>query len=349
MRGYHHLTYTDRTIFERYYNAGVSMREIASILGVALSTVYAERDRGLYDCIDSRTYNDIKKYSSSIAQDKADYFSTAKGAPLKLGKHYDFCKLVAHKILKEKKSPDVIVHELRRSGQWTVCTTTLYSYIEHGYIDGVTLADLWDIPRRKSRHNEKIEHTAKAPMGTSIERRPAFINNREELGHWEFDTVIGKSKGKGEALLVLTERISTAEIVIKLHDKTAHSVVLAFDKIERDLLRHGYRFKDVFKSVTVDNGSEFSNFYGMEHGRNGERRTSLYYCHPGHPSERGLNENKNKLVRRFFPKGQSVRNVKAKQCHEAMDYINNLLCRNLNYRTPWEVIQPLFIAAKKIL
>ena len=149
---------------------------------------------------------------------------------------------------------------------------------------------------------------ARAPKGESIENRPQEINDRETFGHWEMDCVEGKKKTK-EALLVLSERLTRQEIIIKMPDKTAASVVKALNRLER---KYGRRFPQVFKSITVDNGSEFADCAGIEKsifGRGKRQRTTVYYCHPYSAYERGTNENINKMIRRFLPKGTDFRQV----------------------------------------
>lgn len=326
-----YLTYTDRLIYEKLYNAGKSKKEIRSILGFSLQTIYNEEKRGLYEHL-NHDYTISLKYSADIAQQKIDYSNSAKGQPLKLGKHYDFIEEVATSILIDKKSPDVIVQERRNAGQWTVCTTTLYSYIHQGFIPGVTNKNLWQRSRRKKRKYAKVIRHKRPPAGTSIERRPKAINDRKTFGHWEMDLVIGKSKGKGQALLVLTERQTRYEIIVKLFDKSSSGVVSALDWLSKR-----YNFPQVFRSITVDNGSEFADCFAMEHDKDGNRRTTLYYCHPYNSCEKGTCENHNKMIRRFLPKGKSLRQITQKDCDRIADWMNHYPRRILGYKTPAEL------------
>ena len=104
-------------------------------------------------------------------------------------------------------------------------------------------------------------------------------------------------------MLVLTERKTRDEIIVKLPDQKAASVVEAIDKLER---KWGDMFTKVFRSITVDNGVEFSDYEGLERSilHEGEKRTFLFYCHPYSSWERGTNENNNRLIRRHIPKGE---------------------------------------------
>lgn len=136
------------------------------------------------------------------------------------------------------------------------------------------------------------------------------------------DCVEGKKKTK-ETLLVLSERLTREEIIIKMPDKTAASVVKALNRLER---KYGRRFQQVFKSITVDNGSEFSDCAGIEtslFGRGKRKRTTVYYRHPYSAYEKGTNENINKMIRRFLPKGTDFRKVSVEYVERVETWINN--------------------------
>ena len=141
----------------------------------------------------------------------------------------------------------------------------------------------------------------KAPRGTSIEERPIEIFNRKEFGHWEMDCVCGPTK---HALLVLTERLTRKEIIFQISNKKAETVVHCLNILERQF---GKKFSKVFKTITVDNGVEFSDWIHLEKSRYGKhKRTKIYYCHPYCLSERGTNESLNREIRRLIPKGSDL-------------------------------------------
>ncbi|MCM1234797.1 MAG: IS30 family transposase, partial [Ruminococcus flavefaciens] len=255
-KSYSRMTWTDRLNIEKLFNAGATYRTISQKTGFAISAVYYEVQRGLYDHLDGSTWKILKRYSARIAQDDADWQATIKGCPIKLGNRHAYAKDIATRIL-SGESPDQIIGDLKRRNKWTVSTPTLYRYIDQGYIPGVTNKDLRDKSRRKKRTYKKVK-AARAPKGTSIERRPKEINDRSTFGHWEMDSVIGKARGKKESLLVLTERMTRYEIIIKATAKTSAATVSALSKIVK-------RFpKGTFQSVTVDNGSEFQDADGIQ-------------------------------------------------------------------------------------
>lgn len=317
---FHHLTFTERLTIEKMYNSGSSYREIAAFLNRAVSGIYREIQKGIYFKRDSKTWKDIKSYSATIAQQKADFQNTSHGRPVKLGNNYKYAEYVRQQI-KDKFSPDAICGSLKHKGEFTVSTSTLYRYIDQGYIPGVSNNDLLEKPNRK-RTYRKVHPAKRPPVGTSIEKRPDEIKHRNTFGHWEMDCVIGHSKGKGQAVLVLTERLTRYELIFKLKEKTALSVNRKMEKLIKNS-------PGLFQSITCDNGSEFSSAYTLP--------VPVYYCHPYCSSERGSNENGNRIIRRYFPKGSDFKKLTQKDCDYVASRINSMPRKLLNYATAAEL------------
>lgn len=232
-------------------------------------------------------------------------------------------------MIKRGFSPDAITGRLKRSGQWTVSTATLYDYIEKQYLPGISNGNL--LIKSKEKKPKAPKRPARRPAGTSIEDRPRDVLTRSSFGHWELDSVIGKAKGKRESLLVMTERKSRFQLMLHVPSKSSATTVKALHKLISS-------FKPgTFKTITCDNGSEFSNANGMEFAPTGERQTSVYYCHPFASCERGSNENANRIIRRFFPKSKSLVKVTHRQVQAVQNWINDLPRRILGYATAREV------------
>lgn len=144
------------------------------------------------------------------------------------------------------------------------------------------------------------------------------------------DTVYSKKKGS-KALLVLTERLTRKEIIERMPDRTAESTVKALDRIER---RYGARFRKIFRTITVDNGGEFSDVERLERSaiRKGAR-TKFYYCHPYSSYERGSNECQNKMIRRKHPKGTDFGKVTVEEVKKTEEWVNNYPREILGWRT----------------
>lgn len=322
MPKYHRLTWIDRLRIEKLYNSGCTYRAIAAALGRSVSCIHREVKRGLYNHLDSSTLLYIKRYSAQIAQEDAHFQFSSHGRPLAVGSNHEYTRSVSNRIL-SGESPDAIVGDLRAKKEWTVSTSTLYRYIAFGYIPGVTLSDLPYPPRK--RRKRSIRRGGHAPAGFSIEQRPSEINSRSTFGHWEMDSVIGHLRGEGQSILVLTERLTRYELIFKVPDKSTSSVNRA---VEAALSKYPH---GTFKSITVDNGTEFARAYTLP--------LPVYYCHPFCSSERGSNENANRLIRRYFRKGESLSHKTQQDCDIVSRAINSMHRKILGYRTAEEVFQ----------
>lgn len=193
----------------------------------------------------------------------------------------------------------------------------------------------WAKLRPLFMHCKCGKSASRAPAGESIEQRPEEIDEREEFGHWEGDTVYsGKGKRKTtRALLTLTERKTRKEIIIAIPNRKAETVVKALDALERKL--GARRFRAIFKSITFDNGTEFAAAEELERSCVNKRlpRTKVYFCHPYSSWERGTNENTNGMIRRRFPKGTNFAAVTNAQIAQAENWINNYPRKILGYKS----------------
>lgn len=340
-KGSHQLTRADRIKIEALLKEGLSKAKIAAHLGVHRSTIYNELKRGEYEHRNSDWTTEIR-YSPDIAQEKAEENLKVRGTQLKIGNDIAYANYIEDKIVNEDYSPAAVLGELKAQGRekefnTTVCVATLYSYIDKGVFLKLTNKDL-PVKKNKKRGYKKVrKQQARAAAGDSIEKRPEEIDQREEFGHWEMDSVIGKRGISKNVLLVLTERKTRDEIIFKLPDHTDEAVVAALDRLER---RYGSdMFKQIFKTITVDNGSEFADVNGLERSilEEGEKRTHLYYCHPYSSWERGTNEVTNKMVRRKVPKGTNFDDKTDEEIEEIENWINGYPRRIHGYRSAGEL------------
>ena len=328
------LTFNDRLRLEVLVKAGHKTKEIAGILGFHISTIYRELKRGTFTARNSNETTE-ERYSPDIAQEKKDEILASKGADLKIGNELAFANRIEEIILENDYSPAAALAQIKKEGyDFTICVTTLYSYIEKGVFLNLTLKDLPE--KRKDDKKKKRTTTQKrASKGESIENRPDEINTRDEFGHWEMDTVVGKKGASKKSLLVLTERKTRKEIIFMLKAHTTAEVVKSLDRLERKL---GAKFRKIFKTITVDNGAEFQDYEGMERSRrNKKKRTTIYYCHPYSSWERGSNENQNKLVRRHVPKGSDFDDKTQRDAEKIAEWINNYPRKILGYRSAEEL------------
>lgn len=323
MRRFRQLTRSDRLKIEALEKAGISRREIAGQIGVHISTVYRELGRGRY--IHTNTdLTEEERYSPDIAEEKYRANLRDKGPDLKIGSDHELAKYIETKIADDGYSPEAVLLEIATQGlnfKTTISKQTLYSYIDKGIFLRITNKEL---PVKGVRRNKtkKVKTQSRASAGVSIEKRPEKIKTREEFGHWEMDTVIGKRGESKHSLLVLTERKTRIEIICLLQEHTAEQVCEKLDKIEA---KWKDKFKQIFKTITVDNGSEFADWERMQRSciDPEKNRTMIFYCHPYCSFERGSNENQNRLVRRKIPKGTNFDDKTESDIQKVEDWINN--------------------------
>lgn len=319
------LVEKDRYCIEKLLARGASTCEIADVLGVSARTIRREIKRGMVEQMDTFLVKHLV-YRADYAQGVHDFLASNRGAPLLLVRYSDILEEIEKK-LRKHWSPDAIVGMLRRMGKSAMCTKTLYNWLYNGYIEGFK----WEKRRRKGKIKLRVSY--KNPMARSITERP--IEAEERLpGHWEMDLVLSGA-GLSGCLLVLTERSSRYEHIIQLPDKTQSSVKAGLDKLER---QYKGAFKQEFKTITCDNGSEFLDTVSLESSCLYDgKRTTIYYAHPYSAWERGSNENANKLIRKFIKKGEDIGKLPQAYIKRIEKYINNYPRKIFGYRTAAEV------------
>ena len=331
-RSFKHISERERYQIEILLKEKRTPKEIGSILGKHKRTIERELARGRVRMMRSDlTYQEA--YCADTAQTVTRRNGQNKGAGLKIGHDHKLAAHIERKIRIDRYSPDAVIGEIRDKGlafETSICTKTLYNYIDKEVFAHITNKDLPVKRARRKKRQQRVRVAYNNRKGASIEQRPEAAEYREEYGHWEMDCVVS---GKGKAaLLVLTERKTRKELIRKMADKTQQSVRKALDRIERE---YGKHFKEVFKTITVDNGSEFLNSTDLECSvrRPGIQRTCIYYAHPYSAWERGSNENANKLIRRFIPKGTNISKLTHKDIQRIEHWMNNYPRRIHGYKS----------------
>ena len=331
---YTHLAERDRYKIEILLKDEKDADEIARLLRRDRSTIYREIKRGRtrrlgYDFFEKT------EYRANVAQADYDKQGKNKERSLKIGKDKDLEAYIRIKLIKEKFSPDAIIGQIKVDGlefEGSITTKTLYNYIDAGLFAGISNQNLWQKRNKKKRGYRTISRVnTKNRQCRSIEDRPKEINNRVEYGHWEGDTVKGPMGAKA-GLFTLTERKTREEIIVKIYEGTQEAIQEALDGLEA---KHGAGFKVKFKSITFDNGVEFLGWRRLEVSVLGlsERRTTVYFAHSYSSWERGTNENQNRMIRRFIPKGTNIANVGEEEVQRIQDWMNNYPRKILGYKT----------------
>lgn len=348
MRIFKHLTKTQRLQLETLLMAKMPKKKIAQTLGVHLSTIYREIRRGeyqhklyVYDYYGDKVGEKfVTRYSSDKAHEKYRMHLKNKGADIKLGKDYEYAEYIERKIVDEKLSPLAVLGEIKRKGlkfNTSISINTLYKYIERGYFSRLELKHL---PMKEKRRQKRKRGVVikRPPRGVSIEKRPIEVLERKTFGHWEMDCVCGPTLN---TLLVLTERLTRKEIIFPMPNQKSESVLRCLNRLE---YRFGKKFKQIFRSITVDNGSEFSDYIGLQRSIYKGKRTQVYYCHPYCSSERGTNERINREIRRLIPKGSDLSKYSEKDIQDVEDWVNSYPRQVLNFATSQELFEKQLLA-----
>ncbi|SKA73039.1 Transposase and inactivated derivatives, IS30 family [Eubacterium uniforme] len=337
-RPYRHLNKEDRIRIETLYNNGHSGREISKILGFNQSTICRELKKGMYEHTNSdltTTY----KYSYNKAQEITEINVSKRGPKyLKIDKQKEYAEFIEKDIVENKHSPEVALVEAKKAGfKFHISVRTLYNYIDMDLFTGISLSNL---PVKRKRNKRSISVTKyktlkkEAPLITD---RPEEVEDRKIFGHWEMDTVKGRKGVTKGCLLVLTERKTRKEIIRFLKNQKSESVVKELNEIEKIF---GEKFSDIFKSITVDNGSEFSDYENMKKSAIHEGdRVEIYYCHPYSSWERGSNENGNRFIRRIIPKGKDFDKITSDKVNKIEYWMNNYPRRMFGFKTAEELYQ----------
>ena len=324
-RKFHHLTEIQRGEIQAMVKLKVPKVQIAIIVGISRSTLYEELKRGTVIQMNS-DLTTREEYFADVGQRVYEENRQKCRKPFKIAKAEEFVEYAEEKIIKEKMSPDSVAGYAKKHKLFeeTVCTKTLYNYIDNGLIK-VKNIDLAQKVRRKPKRKRNRENLKK--LGESIELRPKSVEDREEFGHWEIDTVIGKSEAD-EVLLTLDERKTRKRYIMRLPAKKAQCVIKALEILKE---QYGDKFAQVFKSITADNGSEFAELSSIE--------VPVYFAHPYSSWERGTNERQNGLVRFFIPKGKPISKVSDRTIKRAEEWINKIPRKLFNYSSSAELFE----------
>jgi transposase, IS30 family len=334
---YAHLKESERYKIEVLLADRKKVAEIAKLLRRNKATIYREIGRGAV----ARVQYDLSEkitYRAHVGQAEYEKRGRNKERSLKIGRDKDLEEYIRVKLVEERFSPDAIIGGIKVSGRkftGMICTKTLYNYIDKGIFSGISNKDLWQKRNKKRRKYRPVGRMSRTNrMCRSIEKRPLAVEKRLDYGHWEGDTLKGP-QGSKVSLITLTERKSREEIIIKVGQASQEAIKVAVDNLE---LKYGHSFKRKFKSITFDNGVEFLDWRSLEISiLDKGRRTTIYFAHSYSSWERGTNENHNRMIRRFIPKGTDIADLKESEIKDIEGWMNNYPRKILAYKTPKQV------------
>jgi IS30 family transposase len=317
------MSYCQITASERYTlgllrQQRLSNSAIARVLGRHRSTVGRELHR-------NGTHHD-----GWYRHELADWYARGRRSRSRRNRRFlpaDWVRVQT--LLQADWSPEQIAGRLRLEGTLAISHETIYRYV---WCDKAAGGSLYTHLRtaRKQRRKRYGSYDSRGRLADKrpITARPAIVETRRHVGHWEADTMLGASQA-GACVLSLVERKTGYVALGKLPRRAAPEV----NRRARHLI--GIQPRPVH-TITVDNGTEFHSYRAIE------RATSarFYFATPHHAWERGTNENTNGLLRQYLPKGHSMEHLTQHDCTRIAMTLNRRPRKRLGFRTPEECYVP---------
>ena len=291
---------------------GLNQSQIARELGRHRSTVCREVRRN-----GSRSDG---RYRAATAQERTQGRRSRSRRNLRFSAA-DFARV--DELLCRQWSPEQVAGHLARAGLLSISHETIYRHVWSDKRQGGTLfTHLRGARKRRRKRYGAYDSRGRLAGKRMISERPAEVESRERVGHWEADTVAGA--GTKDCVLTLVERKTGLVLVGKLADRTADALSRRLTQLIRGAGR--------VETVTADNGTEFHG-YGRVERLTG---AAFYFARPYHSWERGSNENANGLLRQYLPKGVSMAGLSQHQCNAIARRLNLRPRKRLGFRTPLE-------------
>jgi IS30 family transposase len=311
---YRQLNAEERSVLAALRTLGLSQAEIARELGRHRSTVGRELKRncapydGWYRAVRAHQRAHARRYRSR----RNRQFGPAEMARVE-------------ELLKEEWSPEQVSGHLERTKELAISHETIYRHVWRDLKKGGTLHAHLRCARKQCRKRYgRYDSRGRLAGKRMIGERPAVVERRRQIGHWEIDTMMGESLGESsDCILTLVERKTGYVAIGKLKARTAAETNRALLEL---LARHPGRVA----TITADNGTEFHWYEKVE----AVSPVKFYFATPHHSWERGTNENTNGLIRQYLPKGQSMAKVTQSQCDTIADHLNHRPRKRHAYKTP---------------
>ena len=313
---YQHLSLAERYYIETELKMEVSINKIAKAIGRSQSSISREilRNTG------QRGYR--HKQANRFAEER----QATKPKSTKLTEEVKYLVIAC---LKREWSPEQIAGRFSDDGWISLHHETIYQFILADKAEGGQLYKYLRHQNKTYRKRYGSSHNRSGiPNRVDIDKRPSEANNRERVGDWEADTIIGKDH-KG-VIVTLDDRKTKLRLAAPVAGKKAKYVKDAIVTMLSPV-------KEFVKTITFDNGKEFTLHEKIATDLNCE----TFFAKPYHSWERGQNENANGLLRQYFPKTMELVDVSLKQVLEAVDKLNNRPRKCLNFKTPYEVFENL--------
>ena len=310
---YKRVTGEERRHIYRWSKEGHGLREMARRLGRSASTILNE----------IKCNKGERGYRPKQAHEKAQKRALRPGPR----RFTDEMKAEVVSQLTEGWTPDIISQRARHEGRTFVCKETIYQHI---YADANAGGELWKkLPRARRKRRRRCPRTdgrkrGKIPNRRMIETRPAEVETRETVGHWEGDLINGANSTGN--LVTLVERNTRFTLVGRTDTKEAREVTQEVCELFADMPQASRL------GLTFDNGKEFAFHEEMAE----KTGMDVFFANPYHSWERGTNENTNGLIRRLHPKKSSFTDIDETALLRIDEYLNDRPRKCLGWMTPRE-------------
>jgi IS30 family transposase len=311
-----HLNDQERFYVEKRLADGDSIPQIAKNLGRNKTSLYREIKRNIDKSFGFYSYLRAKNIATDRKQKTVRRIKHINALDKKT-------KDLIDESLKKRMSPEQISGLLRKELQLSISHQTLYRHIWADRNHGGNLYE--NLRRRGKKRKSKLVTNIIIQNKINIAVRADIKLLRQEAGHYEIDTIFGLNQES--FLLTLVDIATKYTIIEKLSNKEAITVYHALKKIMATTLLP-------FKSITSDNGCEFSKHVEIVQ----EENIKWYFCDPYSSWQRGLNENTNGLIRDVYPKRTDFRYVSSEDLLKVQNTLNNRPRKMLNYETPVNVM-----------
>lgn len=316
-----HLNYLKRCQILALWKAGFNQTQIAKEVGVHKSTISREFKRNLTFV---RTKLGCWSYKPDYAQCYANDRRKAK-------RHYykfteEVAAFVKEKLL-EDWSPEQISGYAKRWNLFSISHERIYLFILKDKQNGGHLYTHLRHQHKKYRKRYGApKRQGSIKNRTMIDERPKLVDEKNRIGDWEIDTIIGKNHK--QAVLSVVERVSKLTLLKKLEAKASETTKIALTEALTV-------YKEYVHTITSDNGCEFAQHKEISAILDAD----FFFAHPYSSWERGLNENTNGLVRQYLKKGAQLSHITDEDLEIISDKLNNRPRKTLGYKTPNEVFK----------
>ena len=314
---YRQLTQDERYMIGQLRRQGCGPSAIAGLMGRDRSTIWRELKRNMIETPKGLTY-----CVSKAQEQRNGRLRRSRRGPQHSPEDY----ALVERLLRAQWSPEQIAGVLRGLNELQISHQTIYRHVRRNWRSG---GDLWQQLRRRYKRRKRhygLERRGRLQGKPMIEDRPCVVEGRQEVGHYEGDTVQGASWEK-TCVVTVVERATGLLLMGRSPDRTVKSVNTVLIRLLKESPLP-------VRTLTLDNGTEFHGYREVE-AKTGVR---VYFARPHHPWQRGTNENTNGLLRQYWPKGASMASLSRHQVDQIAYKLNTRPRKRHGYLSPLQLI-----------